>query len=77
MAYVPQPIAPARRKAVLRVVSDGRRIGLSTAPLDNAADAFRRSLGAHWFAPRRMWAIRADVDGPSFAARLTLSLIHI
>ena len=71
MAYVPQPIAPARRTAVLRVVSDGRRIGLSTAPLDNAAEAFRQSLGAHWFAPRRMWAIRAGVDGPSFAARLT------
>ena len=54
----------------MRVVSDGRRIGLSTAPLDNAADAFRQSLGAHWFAPRRMWAIRAGVDAPSFASRL-------
>ena len=52
MAYVPQPMAPARRKAVLRVVSDGRRLGLATAPLDNAADAFRQSLGCLLYTSR-------------------------
>jgi hypothetical protein len=71
LAYDPQPIAPARRKAVLRAVSDGRRLGVATTALDNAAQAFRSHLGAHWFAPRRMWSLRAGLDGRAFAARLT------
>lgn len=71
MAYVPQPIAPARRKAVLRAVSDGRRLGLATAPLDDAPEAFRRHFGAHWFAPRRMWTLHVGLDGKAVAAGLT------
>lgn len=69
MAYVPKPIAPAKRTAVLRVVSDGRRLGLSTAPLQNAADAFRHRLDGHWFAPRRMWSVRAGMAHDEFCAR--------
>jgi hypothetical protein len=74
MAYVPHPIAPARRKVLLRAVCDGRRIGLTTAPLDDAPDAFRRHFGAHWFAPRRMWTLRAGVDGRTLADGLAAAV---
>lgn len=61
MAYIPTPVALARRQVVSRAVSDGRRIGVSTINLDRGSDIFR-GLGAHWFAPRRMWVWRDPVD---------------
>lgn len=69
MAYVPQPVAPKRREAVLRAVCDGRRIGLAIASLDSPAPALR-ALGAHWFAPRRQWIFRSPLDGRNFSNRL-------
>lgn len=70
MAYVPKPVAPARRKALLRAVSDGRRLGLCLAPIDAAGPLLRTELRAHWFAPRRMWTLRAGVDRGDLGDRL-------
>lgn len=67
--YIPKPIAPARRQVVLRAFSDGRRVGIATTALDAPADVFR-SLGAHWFPPRRLWVFRGPVDGKKLASKL-------
>lgn len=67
--YVPTPIKPARRKAVLRAVSDGRRLGIATTALESPAGAFR-ALNSHWFGPRRQWVFRCPIDGQRLARQL-------
>lgn len=54
------PVRPARRRLVTRAVSDGRRLGLSVAPLDDAVAVLRETIKPIWFAPRHQWLFRAD-----------------
>lgn len=76
MAYVPTPVAPARRKVVLRAVSDGRRLGMATAPIDNAAQVFK-PLAGYWFAPRRMWVFPQPRDTEQFCASIAQAWQHL
>lgn len=70
MAYVPTPIAIKRREPVIRVVSDGRRLGIATANIEQARDLFA-DIGATWFAPRRMWVMRLPVDPVEMTRRMS------
>ncbi len=69
MAYNPTPIAPAKRALITRAVSDGRRLGLAAAFVEGGAKQFSE-LGAGWFAPRRMWSMRAQEGANAIAARI-------
>ncbi|WP_018606070.1 DEAD/DEAH box helicase [Uliginosibacterium gangwonense] len=63
MGFTPTPVALARRQPILRAISDGRRLGVSTANIDRANEVFR-AVGATWFPPRRMWVMRQPVTVP-------------
>ncbi len=67
MAYIPTPIAPAKRALISRAVSDGRRVGLSIAFVEGGAKRLNQ-MGASWFAPRRMWNFRVQQDSHSLAS---------
>lgn len=53
------PVRPAQRRLVTRVVSDGRRLGLSVAPVDDSS-AILRGLKPIWFGPRDQWLFSGE-----------------
>lgn len=69
-AAVLAPVRPARRRLVTRAVSDGRRIGLSVTPVDDAS-AILRGLKPVWFTPRRQWVFSGEMHD---AGRLSNAL---
>lgn len=53
------PVRPALRRLVTRAVSDGRRLGLSVAPVDDSS-AILRGLKPIWFGPRHQWLFSGE-----------------
>lgn len=53
------PVRPALRRLVTRAVSDGRRLGLSVAPVDDSS-AILRGLKSIWFGPRHQWLFSGE-----------------
>ena len=70
------PVAPARRRPITKIVSDGRRLGLSVASIP-AVSAVLRGLGANWFPARRAWVLALPHTTPErelLISRLVIGL---
>ena len=63
------PVRPARRRLVTRAVSDGVRLGLMVAPIDDSVEILK-SLKAIWFAPRRAWMFVVNEAAAGLADRI-------
>lgn len=60
------PVRPALRRLVTRAVSDGRRLGLSVAPVDDSS-AILRGLKPIWFGPRHQWLFSGELHDVGLA----------
>lgn len=60
------PVRPALRRLVTRAVSDGRRLGLSVAPVDDSSTILR-GLKPIWFRPRHQWLFSGEQHAAGLA----------
>jgi SNF2-related domain len=61
------PVALAKRALLVRVVADGRRLGMQFSNAVDDAGQRAKKAGAVWFAPRRLWVMRQDAPARSSA----------